>query len=104
VSVPATVHTSAKALVAQGMHLGVAEITSQLQRDPHTDLMTIAKAQGLAQDQLQRILLSALQSASAQAVSADSWTQQQADSDMAYWSQQRAVDLIADITAWFRSN
>jgi hypothetical protein len=103
VAVPTTMYASVKAEVAHDMRLSVAQITVQLQADSHADLMRLAKSSGLAQDQLQRLLISALQSASDQGVRGGAWTQRQADTDMSYWKRLSAPELIAEISDWFRT-
>jgi hypothetical protein len=104
VTVPATMYAIVKAQVAQGMRLTVAQITTQLQADPNASLMTLAKPQGLALDQLHTMLINTLQSASDQSVRVGQWTQQQASDDMNYWKQRGQADLVNDITAWFRQH
>jgi hypothetical protein len=102
VTVPATMYATVKTLVAQGMRLTVAQITTQLQSDPNTSLMSLGKEQSLALDQLHTLLINTLQSASDQNVRIGQWSQQQANTDMRYWRQRSQADLVNDITAWFR--
>ena len=77
---------SVKEQVAQGLHLTVAQVTARLQAEPTPDLQGIGKQQGLAQDQLYRLVLSALQTADDQMVTSGVWTQQQADEEMQHFS------------------
>jgi hypothetical protein len=90
-----------KEQVAQGLHLTVAQVTAQLQAEPTPDLREIGKQQGLAQDQLYRLVLSALQSADEHMVTGGVWTQPQADEEMQYWSQQTQLSLINGAARWF---
>ena len=90
-----------KEQVAQGLHLTVAQVTAQLQAEPTPDLRGISKGQGLAQDQLYRLVLSALQTADDRMVSTHAWTQQQADEETQYWSQQAQLSLINGVASWF---
>lgn len=87
--------------VAQGLHLAVAQVTAQLQAEPTPDLRGIGKQQGLAQDQLYRLVLGALQTADDRMVSSHAWTQQEADEEMGYWSQQTQLALINGVASWF---
>jgi hypothetical protein len=90
-----------KEQVAMGLHLTVAQVTAQLQADPTPDLRRVSKGQNLAQDQLYRLVLSALQSADDRMVSTHAWTQQQADEEAQYWSQQAQLALISGVASWF---
>lgn len=92
---------SVKDQVAQGLHLTVAQVTAQLQAEPTPDLRGIGKQQGLAQDQLYRLVLSALQTADNQMVTSHTWTEPQADEEMGYWSQQTQLALINGVARWF---
>jgi hypothetical protein len=87
--------------VAQGLHLTVAQVTAQLQAQPTPDLRSVGKQQNLAQDQLYRLVLSALQTADDRMVSSRVWTKPQADEEMQYWSQQPQVSLINGVARWF---
>ena len=87
--------------VAQRLHLTVAQVTAQLQAEPTPDLRSVGKQQGLAQDQLYRLVLSALQTADDRMVSSGFWTEPQADEEMQYWSQQTQVSLINSVARWF---
>jgi hypothetical protein len=87
--------------VARGLHLTVAQVTAQLQAQPTPDLRGVGKQQGLAQDQLYRLVLSALQTVDNHQVSSGVWTQQQADEEMQYWSQQTQLPLLNGVANWF---
>jgi hypothetical protein len=102
VALTAVYDETVKEQVAQGLHLTVAQVTAQLQADPAADLKRVAKPQGLAQDQLYRLIMNALQVAGDQMVSTGVWTQPQADEEMQYWRNQNAQSLITEITSWFR--
>ncbi len=104
VTVPTAMYATVETHVAQGMHLTVSQITTQLQADPQASLMNVGKGQGFALDQLHTLLITALQSVSDQSVRAGLWTQQQANVDMAYWNQRSPADLVNDITSWFRQH
>jgi hypothetical protein len=90
-----------KEQVAQGLHLTVAQVTAQLQAEPAPDLLSVGKQQNLAQDQLYRLVLSALQTADDRMVTSGVWTKPQADEEMQYWSQQPQVSLINGVARWF---
>ena len=90
-----------KEQVAQGLHLTVAQVTAQLQAEPTPDLRWIGKQQSLAQDQLYRLVLSALQTADDRMVTSGVWKAQQADEEMQYWSQQTQVSLINGVARWY---
>jgi hypothetical protein len=87
--------------VAQALHLTVAQVTAQLQAEPSPDLRGVAKPQGLAQDQLYRLVLGALQTADDRMVSSGVWTRHQADDEMQYWTQQDQVSLLNGVARWF---
>lgn len=87
--------------VAQGLHLTVAQVTAQLQAEPTADLRGIGKQQNLAQDQLYRLVFSALQTADNQMAASHTWTKPQADEEMGYWSQQTQLALINGVASWF---
>jgi hypothetical protein len=87
--------------VAEGLHLTVAQVTAQLQAEPTPDLRRVSKGQNLAQDQLYRLVRSALQTADDRMVSNHAWTQQQADEETQYWSQQAELPLINGVASWF---
>jgi hypothetical protein len=87
--------------VAQGLHLTIAQVTAQLQAQPAPDLRGVGKQQGLAQDQLYRLVFSALQTADNHMVTSGIWTKPQADEEMQYWSQQTQVSLLNGVAHWF---
>jgi len=101
VPLAATYDEIVKEQVAQGLHLTVAQVTAQLQAEPTPDLREIGKQQGLAQDQLYRLVLRALQTADARMATSGSWTQRQADAEEQYWSQQAQLSLIRGVAGWF---
>ena len=90
-----------KEQIAQGLHLTIAQVTAQLQAEPTPDLRGVGKQQNLAQDQLYRLVLSALQAVDDHMVTSGVWTQQQADEEMRYWSQQAQLSLINGVARWF---
>jgi hypothetical protein len=90
-----------KEQVAQGLHLTVAQVTAQLQAEPMPDLREIGKQQGLAQDQLYRLVFSALQMADNHMVGNGTWTGQQANAETLYWSQQDQLSLINGVASLF---
>jgi hypothetical protein len=90
-----------KEQVAQGLHLTVAQVTAQMLAEPIVDLRVVGKQQGLAQDQLYRLVLSALQTAGDYMVSSSAWTHQQADEEMQYWRQQTQLSLMNGVASWF---
>lgn len=92
---------SVKEQVAHGLRLTVAQVTAQLQAEPTPDLRGIGKQQGLAQDQLYRLVLKALQTADDRMITSGTWIQRQADEEQQYWSQQTQLSLISGVTTWF---
>jgi hypothetical protein len=101
VPLTATYDERVKEHVAQGLHLTVAQVTVQLQSEPTPDLREIGKQQGLAQDRLYRLVLSALQTADDQMVTSGVWTQRQADEGKQYWGQQTQLSIISGVAGWF---
>lgn len=101
VPLPAMYDEIVKDQVAQGLALTVAQVTGQLQSEPTPDLRRIGKQQGLAQDQLYRLVLGALQTADDRMVTSGVWKDQQAHEEMQYWSQQTQVSLINGVARWF---
>jgi hypothetical protein len=87
--------------VAQELNLTVAQVTAQLQAQPTPDLRRVGKQQGLAQDQLYQLVLSALQTVDNDQVSSGLWTEPQADEEMHYWSQQTQLSLLNGVASWF---
>lgn len=87
--------------VAKGLHLTVAQVTAQLQAEPTLDLRGVAKPQGLAQDQLYRLVLGALQTTDDRMVSSGIWTKHQADEEMQFWTQLDQVSLLNGVARWF---
>lgn len=104
VPLTATYDEAVKEQVAQGLHLTVAQVRTQLQANPTGDLMQVAKPQGLAQDQVYRLLMNALQIAGDHMVSSGAWTQQQADKETQYWRSQNVQSIIDGVTGWFRQS
>jgi hypothetical protein len=87
--------------VAQELNLTVAQVTAQLQAQPTPDLRGVGKQQGLAQDQLYQLVLSALQTVDNHQVTSGLWTEPQADEEMQYWSQQTQLSLLNGVASWF---
>ena len=88
-----------KQSLAGQLHVSVSQLAHETQAN-RDGLFGVADAQGLSQDQLHTMLLSAFQSASDQMVSTGHWTHQQTGTEMQYWKQREFKAQVGDVSSW----
>src|SRR5579859_4517638 len=103
VSLPALYYDTAKAQIALGFHLTVAQVAAEIRAHPGQGIFGVAENQGITPDQLHALELGALQAAGARMVATGQWTSHQADATLGYWQSRDAKSLGADITTWFQT-
>jgi hypothetical protein len=90
--------------ITQSLHTPLGELQSQLRSQiraaPGSDLMSLAKPLGFAQDQLGAIVLAGLDHAADAAVRSGRWTPAGARKEKRYWTAQPTPSLIAEVSRW----
>jgi hypothetical protein len=90
--------------IATALHKTDDQIRDDLQRQPTATLMTLAKPQGLAQDQLAASIRAALTAAGESQVRSGTWPPSQAAQLRAFWSAQPDPAIITQVSQWFRGS
>jgi len=91
--------TTVRQHIAQGLHLTVDQITSQMVTGKQ--ITDVALAQGISSDQLHTIELNAYQAAFQQAVQNGTYTQDQANTYLANYRQRSPEQLNESVTLLF---
>jgi hypothetical protein len=90
--------------IARGLHTPLGELRSQLlgqvRAAPGSDLMSLAKPLGFAQDQFGAIVIASLDRAADAAVRSGRWTPTGARKEKRYWTAQPVSSLIAEVSRW----
>jgi hypothetical protein len=104
VSPAAQYRTAVEDRVAAVLHTTASQLRSQLAADRRLTLMNLAKPAGLSQDKLAAAILSALTDSADAAARAGVWTVEQAGQEKQYWTAQPDLNLITEISRWFRDD
>jgi hypothetical protein len=90
--------------IARDLDVPLGELKLQLRSlvraAPGSDLMSLAKPLGFAQDQLGAIVLASLNRAADAAVRSRRWVPAGARKEKRYWTSQPAPSLIAEASRW----
>jgi len=100
-AVDAAYKNAVETRVAVSLHLTAGQVRAELRANPGPGLEGLAKSDGLAEDQLARIILSGLDSAVSAASRSGTWTARQAQAEKMYWASQSYADLVTGVSSWF---